>query len=91
MLDVLGPEVIASPEDPDQLAKNDVRDKRSFLILEGIEEDRTSPGRLLGIVLDKEAHKNVGVEGDQSPAAPRRIASSMSSRVSPFFRGFRRP
>src|SRR5437867_5803386 len=55
-----------------------MRDENCLILSEHALDHLRSDRRLFGIILDDVANKNVRVQGDHRPEAPRRIAFSMS-------------
>lgn len=58
---------------------------------DGSPKKSLSTFRLSGIVLNEKSHKNVRIQGDHPAVAPCRIASSISSRVTPRTDGLSMP
>src|SRR6185295_945951 len=82
---------ISRSEHPDQLAHHDVRHEAAALLFDRARDQRSRPLGLRDIVLDEEAHQDVGVERDHRRPAALRIASFIASTVTPRTLGLKTP
>src|SRR4030095_7784688 len=88
----LGPPKLVAPlQNPDHFAHHDIRDIAERVGIHGLLKEPSGSRQLGRIILNQESHQDVRVEGDKSPAAPWRIASSISARVTPLTAGLRTP